>query len=214
MGTLRCSSCGAPLPADATSQIITCQYCGVSQQRVDAEKYYDQVRADVYRWVQSMVPVGVQTAGQIDAVARAQIFESSLRQGVEARQNSMNMQLLTVCSNQLLVPPFLSAPAHFSISSTIDPKGMLSEAARLQGLAPFAQSDSQTALLSSAIISSETLGYVSNVMRILSGTEPISYSTIARNFQGASESLAKDPSRSAGAKRMAALATANEGIAL
>jgi hypothetical protein len=214
MGTLRCSSCGAPLPADATSQIITCPYCGVSQQRVDAEKYYEQLRTDVYRWVQSMVPVGVQGAGQIDTVARAQIFESSIRQGVEARQNAMNMQLLTTCSNQLLVPPFLSAPSHFSISSTMDPKSMLNEAARLQGLAPFAQSDSQTALLSSATISSETLGYVSNVMRMLAGTEPISYSTVARNFRGASESLAKDPSRSAGAKRMGALAEANEGIAL
>ena len=84
MGTLRCSSCGAPLQADATSQIITCQYRGVSQQRVDAEKYDDQLRTDVYRWVQSMVPVGVQGAGQIDTVARAQIFESSIRQGVEA----------------------------------------------------------------------------------------------------------------------------------
>jgi hypothetical protein len=214
MGTLRCSSCGAPLPADATSQIITCQYCGVSQQRVDAEKYYEQLRTDVYRWVQSMVPVGVQAAGQIDTVARAQIFESSIRQGVEARQNSMNMQLLTACSNQLLVPPFLSAPSHFSISNTIDPKTILNEAARLQGLAPFAQSDSQTALLGSATISSETLGYISNVMRMLAGSEPISYSTVARNFRGASESLAKDPSRSAGAKRMDALAGANEGIAL
>jgi hypothetical protein len=214
MGTLRCSSCGAPLPAGSTSQIITCPYCGVSQQRVDAEKYYDQLKTDVYRWVQSLVPVGVQTAGQIDTVARAQIFESSLRQGVEARQNSMNMQLLTVCSNQLLVPPFLSAPSNFSISTTVDPKTMLNEAARLQGLAPFAQSDSQTALLRNATISSETLGYVSNAMRMLSGSEPISYLTVARNFQGASESLAKDPTQSAGAKRMAALGTANEGIAL
>jgi hypothetical protein len=214
MDTLRCSSCGAPLPADSTSQIITCQYCGVSQQRVDAEKYYDQLRTDVYRWVQSMVPVGVQTAGQIDTVARAQIFESSIRQGVEARQNAMNMQLLTACSNQLLVPPFLSAPSHFAVSGTIDSKSMLNEAARLQGLAPFAQSDSQTTLLSNTTITSETLGYVSNIMRMLSSSEPISYSTVARNFHGASESLAKDPSRSSGAKRMDALATANDGIAL
>ena len=215
MGTLRCSSCGAPLPADTgASQIITCVYCGVSQQRVDAEKYYDQLRTDVYRWVQSMVPVGVQSAGQIDTVARAQIFENSIRHNVEARQNSMNMQLLTTCSNQLLVPPFLSAPSYFASSNSIDPKNMLNESARLQGLSPFAQSDDQNALLRNTTVSSETLGYVSNIMRMLAGTDPISYSTVARNFRGASESLAKDPTRSAGAKRMDGLATANEGIAI
>jgi hypothetical protein len=214
MGTLRCSSCGAPLPADSSSQIITCIYCGVSQQRVDVEKYYDQLRTDVYRWVQSMVPVGVQSAGQIDTVARAQIFENSIRHNVEAKQNSLNMQLLTACSNQLLVPPFLSAPSSFGVSSSIDPKVMLNESARLQGLAPFAQSDDQNSLLRNTTVSSETLGYVSNIMRMLTGSDPVSYSTIARNFHGASESLAKDPSRSSGAKRMEALATANEGVAL
>lgn len=214
MGTLRCSSCGAPLPADSsTSQIITCQFCGVSQQRVDAEKYYDQLRTDVYRWVQSMVPAGVPAAGQIDAVARAQIFESSIRESVETKQNSMSMTLLTTCSNHLLVPPFLSPPSQFQISTSIDPKNMLSEAARLQGLGPFAQSDDQALLLRNTTISSETLGYVSNIMRMQSGSDPVSYSTVARNFRGASDSLAKDPSRSAGAKRMDALASANEGIA-
>ena len=212
MDTLRCSGCGAPLPADSTSQIITCQYCGVSQQRVDAEKYYEQVRTDVYRWVQSMVPTGAQIVSQIDTMARAQIFENSIRQGVEVKQNAMNMLLLTACSNYLLVPPFLSAPAYFATS--IDPKSMLNESARLQGLVPFAQSDEQSALLSNTIISSETLGYVSNIMKMLSGSDPVSYVTVARNFHGASESLAKDPARSAGAKRMDGLASANEGLAL
>ena len=161
-----------------------------------------------------MVPVGVPAAGQIDTVARAQIFENSIRQNVEAQQNSMNMQLLTACSNYLLVPPFLSAPSHFAVSSSIDPKSMLNEAVRLQGLTPFAQSDDQSALLRNTTISSETLGYISNIMKMLSGSEPVSYLTVARNFHGASESLAKDPSRSSGAKRMEALAKANEGIAL
>ena len=212
MSTLRCSSCGAPLPSDSTSPIVTCVYCGVSQQKIDAEKYYDQIKTDVYRWVQSMVPVNVQGAGQIDTVARAQIFETSIRQNVEAQQNALNMQLLTICSNQLLVPPFLSPPTSFGVSASIDPKNMLNEAARLQGLSPFAQSDSQNVLLQNTTISSETLGFVSNVMRILCGSDPISYLTVARNFRGASESLAKDPSRSSGAKRMEALATVNEGI--
>jgi hypothetical protein len=215
LDALRCSGCGAPLPADSNAQFITCQYCGVSQQRIDAEKYIEQLRTDVYRWVQSMVPVGAQTVTQIDAVARAQIFENSIRDGIEVRLNAMNMQLVTACSNHLLVPPFVSAPSHFTIATSIDPKTMLNESARIQGLSPFAQSDDQNLLLNNAINSSETLGYVSNIMRILSSTDPIiSYSTVARNFRSASESLAKDPSRSAGAQRMEGLALANEGIAL
>lgn len=213
MGLLRCSSCGAPLPADSgSSPIVTCQYCGVTQQRIDAEKYYDQLRSDVYRWVQSMVPAGPQAAGQIDSVARAQIFESSIRQNVESIQNSTNMQLLTVCSNQLLVPPFISPPASFA--AAVDPKSVLNEAAKLQGISPFAQTDQQGALLRDTTVSSETLGYVSNAMRIFtSNSNPISYLTITRNFRSASESLSKDPTRTAGARRMSALATAYEGIA-
>ena len=166
LDALRCSGCGAPLPADSNAQFITCQYCGVSQQRIDAEKYIEQLRTDVYRWVQSMVPVGAQTVTQIDAVARAQIFENSIRDGIEVRLNAMNMQLVTACSNHLLVPPFVSAPSHFTIATSIDPKTMLNESARIQGLSPFAQSDDQNLLLNNAINSSETLGYVSNIMRI------------------------------------------------
>src|SRR5579872_17243 len=213
MDTLRCSGCGAPLPSDATTAFITCQYCGLAQQRVDAEKYVEMLRTDVYRWVQSMVPVGAQTVTQIDAVARAQIFETSIRDGIEVRLNSMNMQLVTACSNQLFVPPFISAPSHFTLASSIDPKTMLNESARVQGLGPFAQSDDQRALLTNATISAETLGYVSNIMRILSGTDPTSYVSVARNFRGAAESLGKDLTRSAGAKRMEGLAIANEGVA-
>jgi hypothetical protein len=211
---LRCSSCGAPLPPDATLQIITCQYCGVSQQRIDAEKYIEQLRTDVYRWVQSLVPTAsVQSAAQIDPVARAQIFEHTIRQDIEQKRDSWSMQLLTACSNHLLVPPFLSAPSHFSIASSIDPKNMLNESARLQGLVPFAQSDDQTSLLNATAASSETLGYVSNVMRIATSSATPSYTTMARNFRGASESLAKDKSKLAGATRMEGLALANEGLA-
>ena len=62
----------------------------------------------------------------------------------------------------------------------------------LQGLVPFAQSNDESTLLNNTIISSETLGYVSNIMKMFSGSDSISYATVARNFHGASESLVKD----------------------
>ena len=211
--SLRCSSCGAPLRPGDELKMITCDYCGVAQQKIDAEKYVEQLKTDVFRWIQSMVPTGYQSVSQIDPVARAQLFEHTIRREVERKTNSLSMQLVTAGAAYLLVPIFLSAPVHFGTSRSIDPKEMLNEAARMQGLLPFAQSEAQTQLLKTVVSSAETLGYLSNVMRILSGVELISYLTIARNFKSASESLVNDKARSSGSLRLRGLASANEGMA-
>jgi len=52
---------------------------------MDVEKYVEQLRAEVFGWVRSMVPGGVQTVAQGDPLARSQIFEQTIRQGLSSK---------------------------------------------------------------------------------------------------------------------------------
>lgn len=212
--SLRCPHCGAPLPAGGDSEVIACSYCGVSQQRIDVEKYIDQLRADVYGWVRSIVPAATMTVTTVDPIARAQIFEQSVRGQVTSRMGSIGTLLLKVGSLPLFVPPYASAFQTTGIAAGVDSKEMLSQAAKFQGLAPFAQSEDQNAVINEAAASSETLGYISNVARIYAESGPRSYKTVAKNFEAAAVSLAKDPARKGGALRMNGLASLAEGTAL
>lgn len=212
--TLSCPRCGAPLPVVGDMQIITCNYCGTAQQRVDVEKYIDQLRADVYGWVRSIVPAASIQVTTIDPVARAQIFEQSIRGEVSSRLGSISAQLLKVGALPLFVPPYAGAFQSTKVGASIDSRGMLAQAAKFQGLRPFAQSEDQSAFIDGASTASETLGYLANVLRIYADPGLRSYRTVSKNFEGAAAALEKDKSRDGGALRMRGLALLSEGTAL
>jgi len=195
-------------------ETITCSYCGTAQQRVDVEKYINQLRADVYGWVRSIVPAASMTVTTVDPVARAQIFEQSIRGEVTSRLGSISTQLLKIGSLPLFVPPYAGPFQSTQLAAAVDSRDMLGQAAKFQGLMAFAQSEDQTAFIGEAASSSETLGYLSNVMRIYSEPGPRSYKTVSKNFEGAASSLEKDKSRSGAAMRMKGLASLSEGTAL
>ncbi|MCL4339739.1 MAG: hypothetical protein M1388_01255 [Thaumarchaeota archaeon] len=212
--SLKCTSCGAPLPASEDGDIITCVYCGVAQRRLDVEKYIDQLRADVYGWVRSLVPASAALVESVDAVARAQIFELNIRGELAEKSTSLSMQLLKVGSVPLYSPPFARMVQGSSLSaSNIDAKEMLSQAVKFQGLTSFAQTEDQKAFLSEAVSVSEALGYISNALRIYAAPQERSYATVARNFAGAAAAMDKDISRSAGALRMRGLESLSKGTA-
>ena len=181
---------------------------------MDVEKYFSQLRADVYGWVRSLVPsatVGVQS---VDPVARSQIFEQSLRGEVSSRLNSASMQLMKIGAGPLFLPPY-SGPFQSMVAIVgADPKEMLSQGAKFQGLRPFAVADDQVALMSEAIGTMETLGYLSNVIRIYSGRAQRSYETISRNFGSAASTLEDDKSRTGAALRMKGLASLSKSTEL
>jgi hypothetical protein len=212
--TLSCPKCGAPLPTTSNMEIITCDYCGTAQQRVDVEKYIDQLRADVYGWVRTIIPSASMTVTTVDPVARAQIFEQNIRGEVTSRLGSINTQLLKIGSLPLFVPPYAKSFQSTALAGSVDSKEMLAQAAKFQGLMPFAQSEDQTSFVTEAAIASETLGYLSNVMRIYADSGPRSYRTVSKNFEGATTALEKDKSRSGAALRMKGLASMSEGTAL
>jgi len=195
-------------------EIITCSYCGTAQQRVEIERYIEQLRAEVYGWVRSIVPsasIGVTT---VDPIARAQIFEQSIRGEVTSRLGSINAQLLKIGSLPLFVPPFARAFHSTGLAASVDSREMLGQAAKFQGLMSFAQSDEQSGFINEAAAASETLGYLSNVMRIYTEPGQRSYRTVSKNFEGAAASLEKDKTRSGGATRMKGLAFLSEGASL
>lgn len=212
--SLSCPRCGAPLQPSGDKEIVTCAYCGTAQQRVDVEKYIAQLRADVYGWVKSIVPAVSLTVTNVDPVARAQIFEQSIRGEVTSRLGPINTQLVKVGSVPLFLPPYTGAFQSTTMAATSDSKEMLGLAAKFQGLAAFAQSEDQGSVVSEAATTAETLGYLSNVMRIYVEPGPRSYRTISKNFEGAAAALEKDKLRSGAASRMRGLASLAEGTAL
>ncbi|MGA2198758.1 MAG: hypothetical protein ABSG45_02350 [Nitrososphaerales archaeon] len=211
--SLSCPKCGAPLPADGGSELISCEYCGVSQRRIDVEKYIEQLRAEVFGWISSMVPVGYQGSASIDPLARSQIFEQTIRGNISEKLSSMKMQLIKVGSGPLLVPPYASVSPGFAQAFSVDSKSMLAEAAKFQGLAQFAQSDNQTHFVDEAASSAAVLGYLSNIAQLSAEVDQRSYRTIAKNFEIAASSLSKDETRSSGAERMNGLASISYAIA-
>jgi len=212
--TLSCPRCGAPLPATEDTEIIACAFCGTKQQRIDIEKYIAQLRADVYGWVRSIVPTASISVANVDPVARAQIFEQIVRGEVTGRMGSINAQMMRVASLPLFLPPYTKPFQSIIVGAAVDSKDMLGQAAKFQGLIPFAQSEDQNGFISEAVAVSETLGYVANVMRIYAEPGPRSYRTVSKNFEAASASLAKDKSRSGASMRMKGLASLTEGTAL
>jgi len=191
---------------------MTCDYCGVSQQRIDAEKYVERLRTEVFGWVRSMVPSGVQTAVQVDPIARSQIFEQTIRQGLSSKLEAMNLQLVKIGSSPLFAPPYATPSPSLGGDIPFDSKYMLAEAAKFQGLSSFAQSEEQASFLVQGTTAAETLGYLLNVTRMYTEKER-SYKTVAKNFESAAESLGRDKSRSGGAARMRGLAFMSDATA-
>lgn len=179
---------------------------------MDVEKYVEQLRAEVFGWVRSMVPGGVQLVAQGDPLARSQIFEQTIRQGLSSKFEAMSLQLVKIGSSPLLAPPYAAPSPSLRGDVAFDSKYILGEAAKFQGLLSFAQTEEQSSFLTQATATAETLGYLLNITRIYSEQER-SYKTVANNFSMAAESLGRDKSRSAGAARMRGLALMSNAIA-
>ncbi len=181
---------------------------------MDVEKYISQLRADVYGWVRSLVPSATVGGQNVDPVARSQIFEQSLRGEVSSRLNAASMQLMKIGAGPLFLPPYFGPFQSMMAPISADPKEMLSQGAKFQGLRPFAVADDQVAFMSEAIATTETLGFLSNVLRIYKGPAQRSYETISRNFGSAASTLQDDKSRTGAASRMRGLASLSKSTEL
>src|SRR5437867_115039 len=74
--TLKCTNCGASLRQPSGSEFVACEYCGYSQRLTDVSRYMETLKTDVFNWVRSMVPTGIQMGTQTtDPIARSNLFE-------------------------------------------------------------------------------------------------------------------------------------------
>ena len=121
MVALRCKYCGAPLDEDqikSDSPYVTCQSCGTTQQRMDAQAYLEQLMGQVKSWLSSAIPMGFNIAGaeNIDPVARHSIFTKDVRPKIELEMNEFKFSNLSLLGNCLLVLPFsttnITKPTH------------------------------------------------------------------------------------------------------
>src|SRR2546422_5221071 len=159
--TLRCTNCGASLRQPSGSEFVACEYCGYSQRLTDVSRYMETLKADVFNWVRSMVPTGIQMGAQTtDPIARSNIFEHVARPRISQELSPLRTALVRTGSNFLVVPPFASLPNH--VNSAVDPKIPLNYAAKFQGLGPLAVTEEQASFINNSIATAETLGYLYN----------------------------------------------------
>lgn len=192
-------------------QIVTCEYCGVPQERANAEKYLNQLRTEVFGWIKTMIPTGVQSVSQGDPVARSQLFETVVRPRVEEEINMRNMQLIRLGSG-VLFPPLFTSTAQLESEIPLDSKAFMTEAAKFQGLLQLPQTEDQVAFMNDVVATTESLGYISNAAKQLTEAKDRSFKTIAKNFQSAYESLNNSDQKKGGAKRLQGLALMSLGV--
>ena len=105
MVALRCKYCGAPLDEaqiKSDSPYVTCQSCGTTQQRMDAEAYLDQLMGQVKSWISSAIPMGYNVSGgmeNIDPVARHSIFTKDVKPKIELEMNEFKFSYVTLLGN-------------------------------------------------------------------------------------------------------------------
>ncbi|MEM0118044.1 MAG: zinc ribbon domain-containing protein [Conexivisphaerales archaeon] len=211
--SLKCSQCGAPLPP-FQSEMVTCPYCGVTQQRIDAEKYVQQLTAEVYSWIKSMIPAGTQTITQADPIARSQIFESLVRPSLEQRSLIIDTQFTKVGANCLIVPPFVTTSPQIAEIARMNSKQYLEDASKYEGLSPLAQSTEQISLISLVASKCEAMGFLTNVASIHTNNQLRSYEQVSKNFDRVAEILSEHQSYAGVALRSKSLASMARAIML
>jgi len=213
---LRCKYCGAPFEPstlESDTPYVTCTSCGTSQQRVDARAYLEQMMGVVQSWISSAIPVGfnMSQAGNVDAVARHNIFirnvqpkiESGLMEYKFANTNLMANSLLALpfANTRIPIPPKTSSQA-FEFNASVKSVGTL------------AVDDASVKLVEEASMVSQTYALTINNAKLLAEDKEGRYLLLANNFAEAATVFEKNKKYEALAGRFKGLANVSNGIAL
>ena len=214
MVALRCKYCGAPLDEDqikSDSPYVTCQSCGTTQQRMDAQAYLEQMMGQVKSWLSSAIPMGFNIAGaeNVDPVARHSIFTKDVRPKIELEMGEFKFSNITLLGNCLLVLPF-------STSDICKPTHTAAKAfefnAKVKSISALAVDDESKDIVEDAASLSQSYALMINNTELLSNDKEGRYILMANNFYAAAESLKNVKGKEAVAGRFAALAGICMGI--
>jgi len=210
---LRCKYCGAPLDpsTSADSRIVTCAYCGTSQERIDAEKYMNDVMTRVKSWVTKSLPMGYNMAGgeTVDPVARHSIFTKDIGPKISVELMTYRMSLMTLLGNRLLVMPFRTAKL-CQISTTSNDAFEFN--ARVKTVSSLAVTDEDVRLVEEASFISECYALAVNNINLLDEQKDGRWGILANNFNEAAKSIGKQKDFGNPAKRFVALGKVCEGF--
>ena len=214
MVALRCKYCGAPLDEDqikSDSPYITCQSCGTTQQRMDAETYLNQLMGQVKSWISSAIPMGFNIAGaeNIDPVARHSIFTKDVRPKIELEMNEFKFSYISLLGNCLLVLPF-------STTNVFKPTHTASKAfefnAKVKSVSALAVEEDSKELIEDAASMSQSYAMMINNVELLAEDKEGRYILMANNFTESANALKKVKGKEVVVKRFEALAIVCNGI--
>ncbi len=186
--SLRCGSCGAPIGAGASADIVRCDHCGTSQRLVDARAFLDQIMLQVNGFVRQALPLGLDAnaIGTIDPIARHSVFAGNVRPRLETDHREYRFRWFSLLSNCLAILPFFAE----NITQVTDtPKDVFVLQAKVQSVTPLAVDDESRQLVIEmnglAVAYANLLTNVS----LMAGGQPERNYLMARNFRSASEAL-------------------------
>lgn len=205
---LRCKHCGAPLEledANSDSQFIKCQYCGTSQQRVDAKAYMNQMMDQIKSWVSKSIPGGFSLAQteNVDPVARHNIYVNNIKPALMSEISEFRIAANTLMANPLIVLPFTTgSPAKSQHSST----QAFEFNAKLKSIEPLAVDADQKKIIVDAENLSSAYALMSNNLRLLTEQTEGRFALMSTNFKDAADSISRCTGYEVLHKRLAALA--------
>ena len=194
---LRCTGCGAPLPEPKNdTEFFKCEFCGVSQKAVEVKQYIEDLRGEIYKWVQDMIPISTISSTVADPIARHSIFIHNIKPKMMGKYISTKSKLSMLLSKPLLTLPF-TKPETVACSDT--PKDCFENLARVQGLEPIAVVDEDKKFYNLLTSTYETYAYMANAFDLLAKeTEP---SFLIKNFEQTGAAIKDHPEFSVDYKR-------------
>ena len=190
---LRCKYCGAPLDGDdvkTDSEYVTCQYCGTTQQRIDAKAYLDQLMGQVRSWISNSIPTGFNMAGaeNVDPVARHNIFVNNIRPKVELELSEYKFSTTSLLGNSLITLPF-------SANQSFKPVHQSSRAfefnERVKSISALAVDESSQELINDALTVSQSYAMMINNVNLLGDTKDGKFHLMSNNFKESINTLKK-----------------------
>ena len=208
--SLRCKHCGAPLDAaqlSSDSPYVTCEFCGTSQQRIDAEKYMQDVMNEVRSWVLASMPSGY-TAGDGDSVAKHAIFVKDVAPKLSTEVTAYRFGLMSVLGNCLVALPYRASES-FASQHTSDTVYRFAE--KVKSVSQLAGTQEDARLIEEADAVSQTYALILNNVRLRGEQKDGKWLIMSHNFAMAAEVAGRYDAYALVSKRLLALSSICEG---
>ncbi len=209
--SMRCKHCGAPLDAgqlSSDSNYVTCEYCGTSQQRLDAEKYMKDIEDEVKSWVLASMPNGY-TMGDGDSVAKHAVFVKDVAPKLNTEMNALRFGLMSVLGNCLVALPYSNCSS-FTSQHTSDKVYTFAE--KVKSVSELAGTQDDIDLIDKANVVSQSYALALNNVKLMGEEKDGKWLIMSKNFALASSIFGKDPAYALAGKRFAGLSSICEGF--